>query len=55
MLKYIFTFFFIFVSLGAEDGIVDPEFYHMRTLEVDGHIYNYVLIEHSPSCPCQED
>lgn len=53
MLKYLFTLFVCFSSFSnAEDGLVDPEFYKSHTVEIDGHLYNYSFIEHSPSCLC---
>jgi hypothetical protein len=40
------------VFVDAGDGLIDPEFYKSQSVEIDGHLYNYSFLEHSPSCPC---
>lgn len=56
MLKYLFVIFIgtcSFISASDADGLVDPNFYK-RSIEIEGHIYNYMIIEHSPECPCND-
>lgn len=51
-MKYFFTLMFLFSSLFACDGLVDPAFYDYWIIEHEGHLYKILLIQHHELCPC---
>ena len=52
MLKLLIIGLLFFSFLNAEDGLVDPDFYK-EYIEIEGHYYRIILIQHLENCPCQ--
>lgn len=36
-----------------ESDMVDPNFYLEPRVEIDGHLYRIIMMQHHPHCPCR--